>query len=668
MKRRIGSRTRVSLAALFVVTAAMLVGGAVSLANTPLPHAAFTTTNTTVDGTGHCQNGNEAVNCNIYDGKDFVWLNGGPVAASLSDGDYFFAVLVPGGQGGNENPNDGTTANLSDLSPTSGTGAGDAWTNRVFTVSNGTVSYAGTHDFDSNEIRLMPYDDTTNPGGVYILAICSLADASSLDGTNGPAPGVDPSDCKYDAFKVNGENVTPDAQNPTVTKDAEGAFDKTYEWNIAKSADKTQVEQVGGTVQITYTVHVTHTAGSVSNVVVTGGIQVFNPNTDDQNNTVPVDITGVTDQLSDGTDCTVSGGSTTLSSFETDFTYECDLTGLPQAQLDNTVTVSWDSQLLDNGSFLAAGSDDFTFSNVKFAENTIDGCTDLTDPVPAGGTSNDNPFPTTVCVGDAGDGGAGTGTTDGFTFTYHVTYTVKAGCVDYTNTATETPLVADPKSSSVTVTICGPLKTSALTIGFWKNTNGQALIGTYCAPSGKTSLATYLSSLGAGSGPFSDAAGKTCSQLKTYVTNVLKGASATNMNVMLRAQMLGTALDVYFSDPNLGYTATTVSKVKPPSNFLTNGPLGGVNIDTTAICPMIDNTTAGTATCKNNTPSTDGYLSGALPAACMTVQAILNYESTVPSPFNGSTSAPNWYAGNRTKEEIAKNTFDQINNQDAFGC
>ena len=40
--------------------------------------AAFTTTNTTVDGTGHCKNGNENINCNIYDGKQFVWLNGGP--------------------------------------------------------------------------------------------------------------------------------------------------------------------------------------------------------------------------------------------------------------------------------------------------------------------------------------------------------------------------------------------------------------------------------------------------------------------------------------------------------------------------------------------------------------------------------------------------------------
>ena len=67
--------------------------------------AAFTTTNTAVDGTGHCKNGNEDINCNIYDGKQFVWLNGGPNVAYVGDGTYFFAVLAPGGQA---NPNDGS--------------------------------------------------------------------------------------------------------------------------------------------------------------------------------------------------------------------------------------------------------------------------------------------------------------------------------------------------------------------------------------------------------------------------------------------------------------------------------------------------------------------------------------------------------------------------------
>lgn len=145
--------------------------------------AGYTTVNTAVDGNNHCKNGNPGVNCNIYDGKEFVWLNGGPAANGLGpDGQYFFAVLVPGGQ---PDPNDGGAKNLSDDF--------DTYTNRTFTVTNGEVSaYGGTHTFDSGVVRLFPYADTTNPGGVYIMAICSL----------GSGYPVAPRSCKYDAFKV----------------------------------------------------------------------------------------------------------------------------------------------------------------------------------------------------------------------------------------------------------------------------------------------------------------------------------------------------------------------------------------------------------------------------------------------------------------------------------
>lgn len=144
---------------------------------------AYTTVNPAVDGPNHCKNGNPGVNCNIYDGKEFVWLNGGPAANGLGpDGQYFFAVLVPGGQ---PDPNDGGPKNLSDDF--------DTVANRTFTVTNGEVSaYSGTHTYSPPLIRLFPYADTTNPGGVYIMAICSLARGYP----------VEPRDCKYDAFKV----------------------------------------------------------------------------------------------------------------------------------------------------------------------------------------------------------------------------------------------------------------------------------------------------------------------------------------------------------------------------------------------------------------------------------------------------------------------------------
>jgi hypothetical protein len=622
----------VPLFALLPVTPAGAVTGAVS----------------TTDNAGHldtydsyvnqaCLNG-QGVNCNIYLDKRDVWLSGLPVSAALGAGTYFFAVLSPGGQpapndGGTNNSN-GELANLSDNF--------DDWTDREFTVDgDGNVtSYPGDHDRDGSLIQLFPYEDTPNNGGVYILAVCAVPD----DATDPPGgPGVNPSDCKYDAFKVK-ESEAPGAQAPTILKDAEGTNDRSFIWTIEKDVDKTEVKQVGGSATFNYTITVSHDGGTVSNVKVTGTIDVFNPNS--------ADITGanVTDKLSDNTVCAVTGGSNVdLSPGDNQFAYSCDLSGLPQGELDNTAKVTWPDQTVD-GSDLVGDSAEFTFTNITFTENQIDECIDVTDSY-AGDLG-------TVCVGDANP----------TELKYSRTIAVVEGCVEYDNTATFTTNDTGTQgSASQTVTVCGPSRTSALTIGFWKTTNGQNLIKTYSCPNGKTSLADYLKGLGpTDQGPFADASG--CGNTMTsYVSNILKGATATNMNIMLRAQMLGTALDVYFSDPAMGYTSTSISKVKPPSVFLTHGTLGGFNMDLTAICPMVDNTSTGTASCKNNTPSTDGFTSGAFPSACMTVQAILDYESTLP-PFNGSTSSPNWYAGNRIKEEIAKNTFDQINNQDAFAC
>jgi hypothetical protein len=138
----------------------------------------------------HGSKGNiDVVNCNIYNAKKYVWLNGGPVGAQLGAGDYFFAVLEPGGQ---PNPNDGNLKNLhwgkefhTDR---------DA---RTFSVdSAGTITSGPSgHVLNNNKIQLSPFADTGNPGGVYILAICSL----DWVGTDGQ---VSPRDCKYDAFKV----------------------------------------------------------------------------------------------------------------------------------------------------------------------------------------------------------------------------------------------------------------------------------------------------------------------------------------------------------------------------------------------------------------------------------------------------------------------------------
>jgi len=291
---------------------------------------------------------------------------------------------------------------------------------------------------------------------------------------------------------------------------------------------------------------------------------------------------------------------------------------------------------------------------VNFSENKIDESITVADPV-------------------AGAGNFGTATyTDPSPKTF-ATYTrivnvPASGCSSYDNTATFTTNDTQATgSASKTVTVCGPAATGALTMGFWKGPNGAALISNYCLPSSKPSLSTYLAGLGGGSGPFTGATAQTtCAKLNMYINGILAAASATNMNAMLKAQMLATALDVYFTDPSFGWTATPVGSgktaVKPPQAFLPNTPLGAFVMDLTAVCPMVDNTTAGTATCSGVKPSTNAFASGAAPAASLTVQAILDFAATNPAPF----SAGVWYAGDRTKQETLKNIFDQINNQDAF--
>lgn len=199
-------KTKQKLLLAGAVVLVLLVG--ITIAGLAVSGAAFTTFNAHVDGTSKDVCKNSAIDCNIYGDKKYVWLNGGPSANGLGpDGEYFFAVLAPGGQ---PNPNDGGPKNLSDDY--------DCYRNRQFTITNGEVSaYAGfacggsypfqtKHWLDDGKsgpkpnwlvpyIRLYPYADTPNPGGVYILAICSLGQ----DGSQYP---VNPRDCKYDAFKV----------------------------------------------------------------------------------------------------------------------------------------------------------------------------------------------------------------------------------------------------------------------------------------------------------------------------------------------------------------------------------------------------------------------------------------------------------------------------------
>jgi hypothetical protein len=147
---------------------------------------------------------------------------------------------------------------------------------------------------------------------------------------------------------------------------------------------------------------------------------------------------------------------------------------------------------------------------------------------------------------------------------------------------------------------------------------------------------------------------------------LLAGPAGNSRNPSQPVRRLRNRVRTGSREPGPGWSSTTVSKVKPPSNFLAHNSLGSFIMDTTAVCPMVDNTTAGTATCKNSGPSTDAVASGALPSSPLAMQAVLDYASTTPA-FTGTSASSIWYAGNRTKQEVLKNVFDQFNNQLAFG-
>jgi hypothetical protein len=406
-----------------------------------------------------CTNGN-GVNCNLYKDKRDVWLSGLP--STLGAGTYFFAVLDPGGQA---NPNDGAQNNLSDTfaqpyplgSSNAGGGAipsGDPWTNREFTVdaSGNITGYGGTtHTFDttSNKLQVFPYDDTTNNGGVYILAVCAVpAGAGSTTGAG--TPGVRASDCKYDAFKVQTQAPTtcdpttdptcvlPPADDLFVTKDAAGKDTNTFTWGIKKSVDNTTITNASGSGTFNYNVTVTRDGGTITGVTVTGTIQAFNPNVDGSGLTVPVTGVDVTDQLSNGTNCPVTGGTgATLSSFETDFSYTCTLGSLPTGQLDNTAAINWPAQTLFNQTSLAANSATFTFTSISFAQTNVDDCVSVSDTI-------------------AGNLGSSICATTSFPYPSTVTG-VPGTCVPLDNTATSTTnTTGTTGSDSQSVNYCEP--------------------------------------------------------------------------------------------------------------------------------------------------------------------------------------------------------------------
>jgi hypothetical protein len=207
-------------------------------------------------------------------------------------------------------------------------------------------------------------------------------------------------------------------------------------------------------------------------------------------------------------------------------------------------------------------------------------------------------------------------------------------CMTYDNTAT---ITETGQSDSELVEVCGPHKSAARTIGFWQNKNGQAILTGGASTSGTCNAGTWLRQFV----PFADLSSTaTCTQLATYVTNVIKAANASgaSMNAMLKAQMLATALDVYFSDDDLG-----------GNKLLAPGPIGDVVVDLTMICTDL--------TCTSFEDSSPAFDDEPLLAV---------FDLLVAAAEESNAGGALWYGNVKATQELAKDAFDAINNEKVF--
>ncbi len=501
--------------------AAALLGGLVTAAPAQAVAGAAFTTN--ADG--------QRVNQNQYASKCDVHINGGPNngANNLTDGTYFFTVLSPGGQ---LDPNDGGEKVLYD----------DSSADRTFAVTNGKITtgasaYASVDDASTQadgdllvQLCRNPGDqttnfaDTANPGGVYILAICAA---------NSGQP-VRPRDCKYDAFKVQANDGGGDPGDDLVAiKDAVTSYDRAFNWEVGKVADKTSVSQIGGEAVFEYRVQAVKSAPADSGFTVSGQVTVFNPNGES--------ATGVevTDRTL-GVDCEVRGGSDTIAAnASATFTYTCpvssadEITGTTSGV--NVATVTWDPASVDSPSGIGTAEAAYDFNDAL--PNVTGNSTDVTDSF-NGGT------PVTLATGLT----TSTTLTSADHEALRRTIAIPASnCLDYTNTATVTQ---SGDSATAAVRVCGPNR-DGYTIGFWKNNSAKVI--------NSTNLAGYCSAVLAHPAVLTGAKCATVKELTGYISKTMADGESSGTGMpMLKAQFLATVLNVQRT-PALGLTTVLLT-------------------------------------------------------------------------------------------------------------
>lgn len=661
-----------------------------AMAAAPLSGAIYTSLG---DGT--------AVNHNIYDAKEDVYLNGGPQnlhGSGLPDGTYYFEVTDPSG------------ANLLSEDPA---------ICRQLTVTGGKVSgtaspCAAPHDHPngtlnssngSTPVQLIPFANTPNSGGEYKVYLIrqdtgatiapdgnhitrgadddksdnfkvkeSVGDlgcllAAPLDANLGCNPQNIP-ECDTSAVTVNGE-IKPGSLKCEPADPAPVPGGCVHTRTLKYSATGLDGFECSDTQIITWT---EDTTGPTLSNLPTGGNLGCNPESVPDDSSFPLVTASdgcsgdaaVKVSHSDATDGCVTTRKFTFSATDAcnvtstkdvSYSWSVDLTkptfsGLPTgADLGcNPSTVPDDSSFGGvTASDTCSGSVPVSVSHSDsvvdcvttrtFTVSATDACTNnATAQVAyswkvdlAGPTINGVGGPATVYCPSAPTFSTPTAS-DGCgdaRITGYVDNRVDRSCGTYAVTRTWTAVDNCSNSTKASQTIvvecnnCGEG-----TQGFWQNKNGQDVIKSAGPSSGTCNLTPALRAYL----PFQDlSATASCSQVATYVTNVVKAASSAGaaMNPMLKSQMLSTALNVYFSKVN-----------------------GGAPIDLTYI-----NKTIGSTSYENVSSSFGG-------ASCMTVNGMLNFAAG-KSNIGGSS----WYGQVKSgpgSQELAKDAFDAINNQKAF--
>ena len=407
--------------------------------------------------------------------------------------------------------------------------------------------------------------------------------------------------------------------------DASGTYLSSWAWSVTKSVTTPSTVYVpsGTPAAFGFQVAIAHSAAPVpQQAKVTGNIFV-------QNFGSPVAFMDLTDRLLPPFSATCNvwdmGGNPAVgiivpNFFIESFVYQCDLPDGPiPAELGLNESIGTFTPL-DTSSPPLSSSVLVSFGWSSFGET--DACVNVTDTAP--GLANTLALPDNeLCVGENGS------------FGYTASVLAAPGCVEYGSPISIVGVdTGTARGAIAKVRACGI--TGARGMGYWQNKNGQAEISrARLEPDGRTcSLVPYLGALA----PFKDVLQlnvKSCAAVANWVSGVIRSPGSRGaMPSMLRAQMLATALDVFFSRTGLGE----------------------LDVDLARVCNQ-------PASCASpSDPAPNGFVAAMAAfgdAAHLKVKDLLAYAA---SRLVNAT----WYDDMKTLQELAKDTFAAINGERAF--